>query len=237
MADGYQISDSLKTLSLEKIVGGRKTDQIQFRMVTGTVAGFRAENITEVSGGGVSVAGGGSTFLDKQQIKPIQASASPIHSTNRRKCVLWVTSDDGAELQIQFESEDIAFREGQVVRVLCGSTSGNDVYYLRVVNENTDEVHTVGEIPMSAVLAFGAKPLFGLGFYVGASCFFALLAAAIVFFNGGENARLVGAMVLLLFFGLRFYLMYRRESVRGAIARRGAEIGGDLGKYTAEHER
>ena len=237
MADEYQISDSLKELSLLEITGGRKTDRIRFLMVTGTVTGFQVENITEVSGGGTSISGGGSSFLDKQKIKPTRATSAPIRSANRRKCTLWVKSDDDAELQIQFESEDAAFREGHVVRVLCASTNGSDVYYLLVDVKNTGETYAVGEIPMSAVLAFGAEPLFGFGIYAGASFFLALVAGASVFFSGGENASGAVALIFLFFLGLRIYLWTRRQKVQGAINRHGEELGEELAEYMIEHER
>ena len=207
-------------------------------MVTGTVTGFQVENITEVSGGGTSISGGGSSFLDKQKIKPTRATSAPIRSANRRKCTLWVKSDDDAELQIRFESEDAAFREGHVVRVLCASTNGSDVYYLLVDVKNTGETYAVGEIPMSAVLAFGAEPLFGFGIYAGASLILALVAGANITFDGVANADVWAAASIVLFFlGLRVYLLNRRTEVRGAINRHLAKIGGDLGEYMGEHER
>ena len=228
MADGYQISDSLKELSLDGI-SGRKTDRIRFRMVSGTVAGFQAENITEVTGGGVSITGGGSSFLDKRQIEPVKGTVAPVKSTNRRKCTLWLKTADG-EQQVQFESDEIALREGHIVHVACASTNGNNVYYLTLINESTGDAYDIGGIPMSAILGFGAEPRVGLLFYAGASLVVAFVLGISLFglAGAGETAAF---LIFFAFLGLRFFLWNRRQRVDKALTQRLYDIGAEAGKY------
>ena len=95
MADGYQISDSLKDLSLEKTTGGRKTDRIRFRMVTGTVAGFHVPKTSPKLAVAASRSRGEDRrFSTKQKIEPVKVTSTPIEGTQRRKCTLWLQSDD-----------------------------------------------------------------------------------------------------------------------------------------------
>ena len=228
MANGYQISDSLKELSLEGI-SGRRTDRIRFRMISGTVVGFQAENIAEVSGGGVSITGGGSSFVDKRQIKRMTATSAPIESTNRRKCTLWLKADRG-ELQIQFESDEITLREGHIVHVLCASPDGTNDYYLALANESTRDAYHIGAIPLSAILGFGAEPLVGLLFYAGASLVVALVLGVSMFglAGAGETAAF---LIFFAFLGLRFFLWNRRRRVQELIQRRLGEIANEVGEY------
>ena len=225
---GYQLSDSLTELSLEGI-SGRRTDRIRFRMISGTVAGFQAETITELSGGGVSIKGGGSSLVDKRQIKRMTATSAPIESANRRKCTLWLKADRG-EVQIQFESDEITLREGHIVHVLCASPDGNTDYYLALANENTRDAYHIGGIPRSAILGFGAEPLVGLLFYAGASLVVALVLSVSMFGLAGVD----GTAVLLIFFaflGLRFFLWKRRQRVQELIQRRLGEIAEEVAEY------
>ncbi len=221
----------LRRTLLDGITGGRKTDRIQFRMVAGIVAGFQTENITEVSGDGVSISGGGSSFIDTRRIKPIEATSAPIESATWRKCTLWLKSADG-EQQVRFESDEVALREGHRVRVLCASTDGNEIYYLSLVNESINDAYDIGAIPMSAVLTVGAEPMVPFPGYAGLSFFLPLLAGAYVALDTGDVFWVTAALTLVPFLlGLRFYLWNRRRKVRAVIRQRLGEIGDEFGNY------
>ncbi len=240
MADEYQISDALKELSLEKFEN-RKTDRIRFRMIAGTVAGFQAENVIEVSGGGVEITGGGSNAFGT--VDPVYATSKPIESTNSRKCTLWVKFDD-AEAQIQFESEDVSFREGHNLLVLCASTDENNVYYPFAVNEGVGKLCEFGEIPVSAVLskppakdtflAWGA--IISIVFLV--SALFALVGSLLpddsgeVAFQDALEATLV---TLVCLFGLWFSWTNKSSdgtyAVPKMITERQEKIAVEVGEY------
>jgi hypothetical protein len=128
-----------------------KGKQVEFRSVTGEVAGAHKHAETYVSGSG----GGGSTFNGHGRTSPVR-----INSTVVVKQEFFLKPGNGNQIPVQLSAEDIPLTDGQNVTMISGH-AGDIGKWTHLVNHNAALYWKLGDAGTHAV-AWGLvrNPLF-----------------------------------------------------------------------------
>lgn len=108
-----------------------KNKEIEFWKITGNVIDHNKYSETHVfsSGGGGYVGPSGG-----------HVSTPQINSTVVTNQELWINTDDGREVNVQFSDRDIPLREGQRVTLIGAKLKGKDTgYYSVLINHNANQ--------------------------------------------------------------------------------------------------